>query len=71
MSLDAEITKLYKIGTVTIKANGQVVVKGFLGNENSSCRDVAVLAVTHAISILAAELRKDIEAPGGGNIVVD
>lgn len=71
MSLDAEVTKLYKIGTVTIKANGQVVVRGFEGNENSSCRDVGVLAVTHAIAVLVAELRKDIETPGGGNVVVD
>lgn len=70
MSLDAQHTKLTKIGTVMIEPSGHVSVIGFSG-ENCTCRDVAVLAMTHAISVLSAELLKTIEKPGGGDVVVD
>lgn len=68
MSLDAEISRLTKLGNVTIYGNPkygiQVIVKGFEG-ENCSCRDVAVLACAWAIEVLAREMRADIERPGG------
>jgi hypothetical protein len=69
MSLDAEESRLTKIGTVTIKPDGMVIVKGFNG-EGCTCRDVAVLAVTHAIQVLSRELMADIEKPGGSEKVV-
>jgi hypothetical protein len=74
MSLDANISRLIKVGTVTIhpKAEGgvQIVAEGFEGT-NCSCRDVAVLACMWAIGELQREVMRDIEAPGGGAIGVD
>lgn len=70
MSLDATEVRLTKIGTVTIQPDGEVLVKGFQG-ENCSCRDVCVLALTHAIQVLSRELMADIEVPGGSGKVVD
>lgn len=63
--------RLTKVGTVTVGPGGLVVVSGFEGNENCTCRDVAVLAAVHAIHVLSAELLKTIESPGGGAIAVD
>jgi hypothetical protein len=67
MSLDAEHTRLTKLGTVTIFSEGEIriVVDGFEA-ENATCRDVAVLATTWAIGELSRSLMADIERPGGG-----
>lgn len=70
MSLDATKIELAKYGSVLIEPSGRVSVVGFAGT-NCSCRDVAVLAMAHAIEVLSAELRKTVEQPGGGNVVVD
>lgn len=69
MSLDAEHTKLTRLGKVEVTADG-IVVTGFAG-ENCTCRDVAVLAATWAIGELQRELLRTIERPGGGNIGID
>jgi hypothetical protein len=66
MSLDAQESRLTKIGTVTIKRDGMVIVKGFDGDK-CTCRDVVVLALTHAIQVLSRELMADIEKPGGSD----
>lgn len=67
MSLNAEVTKLTKHGTVTIhpKKEGrvQIVVEGFSG-QNASCRDVAVLACLWAIGELQREVMRAVQEPG-------
>lgn len=68
MSLDAQPVRLTKYGRVTIE-NGFVLVEDFKGKD-CSCRDVAVLAVTHAIGVLQKELMAAIQKPGGGRIGV-
>lgn len=74
MSLDADVSKLTRHGTVTIrpdKARGvQVVVEGFDG-EGCTCRDVAVQACLWAIGELQREVLRTIEQPGGGSIGIE
>jgi hypothetical protein len=68
MSLDAYHTVLTQHGKVTITEKG-IEVEGFEGL-NTSCRDVAVLACAGAIGELQREMMRNIERPGGGNIVI-
>jgi hypothetical protein len=70
MSLDAQTTKLTGIGQVIISSNGILVAR--FDGQNATCRDVAVLAMTWAISELSRELMREIEKPGGsGNVCID
>jgi len=69
MSLDDDVTKLTKLGTVTVTAGESIVVSGFEG-DNCTCRDVAVQACLWAIAELAREALKDVESPGGGNTAI-
>ena len=68
--LDEHAAWLTKFGTVTVQANGTVLVEGFDG-EGTSCRDVAVLAQVWAIQMIANSLRGDLQEPGGGSSAVD
>ena len=67
MSLNADVTKLRKCGTVTIypKKEGkvQIVVEGFEA-DNASCRDVAALACLWAIGELQREVMRTVQEPG-------
>lgn len=65
--LDANEAQLSRYGTVTVHANGSVVVEGFSG-DGTTCRDVAALAAAWAIQVLARELHGTLERPGGGRI---
>lgn len=71
MSLDAETSKLTRIGKVVINAHGepgvQIEVLGFDGS-GCTCRDVAVQACLWAIGELQREVLRCIEEPGGGSI---
>lgn len=64
--LDAEEAKLTQHGMVTIDASG-INCTGFEG-DNTSCRDVAALAVLWAIGELQRELTLLMQKPGGGRI---
>jgi hypothetical protein len=66
MGLDAEESRLTKIGTVTVRRDGKVLVKGFIG-ENCTYRDLYVLAMTHAIQVLSRELMADLTRGVGGS----
>ena len=68
--LDADEAKLTKIGDVFVIAGGEVQIEGFDGDGCTS-RDVAALAIVHAIGVLQRELMAVLEKPGGGNIFVD
>lgn len=68
--LDANEAKLTKIGEVFVSAEGEVQIDGFDG-DGCTIRDVAALAIVHAIGVLQRELMAVLEKPGGGNIVVD
>jgi hypothetical protein len=68
--LDAGPAKLTKIGTITIHPPGVIHIEGFDGKD-CTCRDVAVLALVHAIGVLQRELMATLEKPGGGRVVVD
>lgn len=70
MSLDAQPIKLTKRGTIVIKPDGTVEVSDFEG-DNTTCRETCVLALGWAIQHLTAQMVKDIEAPGGSDLVVD
>lgn len=76
MSLDAQVVRLTKLGTVTIHpkpvdpSGVTIMVEGFEA-DGGSCRDVAVLATIWAIGELQRELMRDIEEPGGGMVGVD
>jgi hypothetical protein len=61
--------KLTRIGRVEITTAGIGVI-GFEG-ENTSCRDVAALAIVWAIGELQRELLATLERPGGDNVWVD
>lgn len=67
MSLDADVTTLTAVGTLTVHPDGSITAEGFSG-KNASCRDVAVLAVAWAIGELQRELVKAIEQPGNNRI---
>lgn len=67
MSLDADVTKLTAVGTLTVYPDGSIVADGFSAT-NASCRDVAVLAAAWAIGELQRELMKAIEQPGNNRI---
>lgn len=72
MSLDATEVKLTKVGTVEMRADGEVYLQGFKGSAGCSCRDVATLALVWAIGKLQRELKAQIERPGGsGNVGID
>ena len=60
---------LTKTGVVTVEGH-RTTVEGFEGY-NTSCRDVAALALVWAIGVLQRELQATLEKPGGGNVVVD
>jgi hypothetical protein len=70
MSLDAQPIKLTKRGRIIIEPDGTVLVSDFEG-ENTTCREVCVLALGWAIQHLTAEMMKDIERPGGSQLVVE
>lgn len=70
MSLDEQVSELESFGSVMVDRDGRVTVLDCSGT-NCTCRDVAALAIAHAITLLSAELRKTIERPGGGDVVVD
>ena len=70
MSLDAQPICLTKRGRIVIEPDGTVLVSDFDG-ENVTCREVCVLALGWAIQHLTAEMVKDIERPGGSQLVVD
>lgn len=63
MSLDATHTKLTRYGKVVVEG-GEIIVTGYDG-KNCTCRDLAVLAMCHAIGVLQDELMRTIEKPGG------
>ncbi len=69
MSLDAQHSYLTRFGEVRIDGN-EVTVTGFEG-ENTSCRDVAALAIVHAIGVLQHELHLLLQKPGLSRTVVD
>lgn len=54
--------RLTKIGTLTISPN-QMIADGFSGNNECSCRDVAVLVLVWAIGELQEELAKTLRSP--------
>lgn len=69
MSLDAGKSRLTKFGRVIWDAEKGIFIEGFDG-ENCTCRDVAVLALAHAVRALNEDMRLTIEKPGGGTAVV-
>lgn len=69
MSLDAETSRLTKFGRVVWDAKEGISIEGFDG-DNCTCRDVVVLALSHAIRELNEDMRLTIEKPGGGRTVV-
>lgn len=68
--LDADPAAITKPGTVTIDADGLVIIAGF-ECDGATCRDVAALAMVWAIGKLQQELMLTLEAPGKGNSVID
>lgn len=76
MSLDAETSKLTRLGRVTIvpkhaaRGTCQILIEEFEGS-NCTCRDVAALALVWAIGELQRELARTLEAPGNPNVGVD
>lgn len=68
--------KISKPGTVRIGPDGWVHIEGFETDDTedshiAGCRTVALLATAWAIERLTEELRKTIEKPGGGAIVLE
>lgn len=55
-----------RTGKVTIE-NGRILVQGF-DSENTSCRELVILAAAWALGELQREMLKTIERPGAGNI---
>lgn len=68
--LDAYPARLTKHGTITIEPDGRICIEGFDG-KGTSCRDIAALAMAWAIGVLAEDLRKTMERPGGGQCAVN
>jgi hypothetical protein len=65
--------KITKVGTITIPPNhaGPIFIEGF-DFEGCSCREAAVLAMTHAIGELQFALMKHLQEAGGdGTAVID
>lgn len=55
-----------RTGKVTIE-NGRILVQGF-NSENTSCRELVILAAAWALGELQREMLKTIERPGAGSI---
>jgi hypothetical protein len=70
MSLDATPIKLTKRGRIVIQPDGSIEVSDFWA-DGSTCRETCVLALGWAIQHLTAEMMKDIERPGGSELVCD
>jgi hypothetical protein len=70
MSLDAQPIQLTKRGRIVIEPDGTVLVSDFDG-DRTTCRETCVLACLWAIQHLSAEVTKDIERPGGSELVVE
>jgi hypothetical protein len=70
VSFDAQPIKLTQRGRIVIEPDGTVLVSNFEG-DNTTCRETCVLALGWAIQHLTAEMMKDIERPGGSDLVVE
>ena len=69
MDLDASEISIRRLGRVVVTEGGEVEISGFEGN-NCSCREVAVLAMTHALETLQKRLRESISKPGAAGVCI-
>lgn len=70
MAIDnIEKISITKYGKIVIE-DGRIHVTGY-EIENASCREAAILAVSHAIGVMYKEMHAALEEPGSGNIVID
>lgn len=69
MGLDASEISIRRLGRVVITEGGEVEISGFEGN-NCSCRDMAVLAMSHAMQTLQKRLHESISKPGAPGVSI-
>lgn len=70
MSLDASDSRLTQFGRVIWDARDGIRIEGFDG-EGCTCRDIAALALVHAIKALNDDLILTIQSPGASTASVD